>query len=660
MKRKFKIILSLLLATCLCFAVGCKNKSNSNENKPITYSLSATQCTVKCFEEYQLSIITTGEIGNVEWVSLNKNVATVIDGKVIAQSVGSSVVKAVFDGRSLSCLVNVVSNDKVPSIFLDDDSYSLVKDGHLKITPKVMFDGKLYEDGEFTFEVDNQNICEIQDGKIIGKEYGKTTLRIFGEWRGAESVILVKEVPLSVKRDATILLSQSNFELFTENQVAGTESFAVEKQISSTLFVENAVDNSKTVVWECSDQELITVENGLVKVNSNGKTGVAYVWAQVQTSEIDVVSDKIKVTVSKPILDKTEQVTLIHDMSERAQAVDAVKVFGTNENVVSVVDAINPTVELFNNGKAEYYSKAASQREWIVSAKTYSVKVLVNCVTKVLRTAKDIDDMDNLAKPESYSDKSMNSFSGWFILGNDIDYGGRTYVSEVTLSGGFGGVWASGILDGQGYNISNITFTGNGFFGVRALSIVLKNISITGAKLTGARANVVTGQLYRTSVIENVFVQATSTVGSGTKSNVLVGALEDAALSKITNVVVDIESATNADHISGITKTSTLAPKLSVFNAVYTLGAKVNIGADVNADGVYDETDSKNNTYLANASENNVSYVGGAYETDSEFLSEQNVFTGEFAKVFALASENGQTVLKFMGRTVKVFDTVTA
>ena len=637
--------------------MGCKSKTNGNEKEPITCTLNTTQCTIKCFEEYQLSVITNGEIGKVEWVSLNKNVATVIDGKVIAKSVGSSVVKAVVDGTSLSCLVNVVSNDKVPSIFLDDDAYSLVKNGSLKINPKVMFNGKLYEDGEFTFEVGDQNVCEIQNGQIIGKEYGQTVLRVFGEWRGAESVVLVKEVPLSVKRDANLLLSQSNFELFTENKVAGTENFAIENQLTATLFVENAVDNSKTIVWECSDQQLITVDNGLVKVNINGKTGVAYVWAKVQTNELDVISDKIKVTVSKPIIDKTEQITLIHDMSEKTQTIDAVKVFGASENIVSVIDAINPSVELFKDGKAEYYSKVASQREWIISAKTYGVKVLVNCVTKVLRTAKDIDDMDNLARPESYNDKSMNNFSGWFLLGNDIDYGGKTYVSDVTLSNGFGGVWRNAIFDGQGYSISNITFSGNGLFGVRAYDCEFKNVAIINAKLTTSRSNVITQQFYGTGKINAVFVQVISTVKNGTYSNVLIGSLENTALSKISNVIVDVVNATNAEHLSGITRTSMTSPKLSVFDAVYTIGVKVNVGANVNEFGVYDDIDTSKNIYLANVSKNNVGYVGGAYEKDSDFLNEQNMFTGEFAKVFALGSENGQTVLKFMGRTVKIFNT---
>ncbi len=655
MNRKIKIVLSLLLVTCICFAVGCKRKQNE---EPIYYQLSQTQYSLKCFEEYQLSVLTNGEIESVEWLSLNASVATVKDGLVIAKGVGSSVIKAVVNGQSLSCLVNVVDNDKVPSIFLSDDAYALAKNEKLSVFPKIMFDGALYDDGIFTFEIANTSICEIQNGEIVGKEYGETVMRVYGEWRGAEKLILYKEVPLSVKRDAALVVNQTDFELYTENQVVGTEDFITEKQLTANLIVNNVVDNETLITWHVSGEDLVSVsDDGLVTVNQNGKEGVAYVWAQVQTNEIDVVSDKIEISVKKPIIDKSAEITLVHDMFEKVQSIDSVQVFGANTEIVSVVDAVNVSTELFKDGKVEYSSNVADKRQWIVSAKTYSVKVSVNCVTKILRTAKDIDNMDDLARPSSYNDKAMNNFSGWFLLGNDIDYGGKTYVSDVTLSNGFGGVWRKSIFDGQGYSISNITFSGNGLFGVRAYDCEFKNVAVINAKLTSMRSNVITQQFYGTGLVDSVFVQATSTVSPDSSSNVLIGSLESTTLSKISNVIVDVVSATNAERLSGITKTSKTSPKLSVFDAVYTIGVKVNVGASVNEFGVYDETDTSKNIYLANVSENNVGYVGGGYETDSQFLSEkQTIFKNDFAKVFAISEENSQTVLKFMGRTVKIFN----
>ena len=660
MKRKIKMILALLFVACVCFtAFACTNGNGGGNGDKITCSLNVTQCTIKRFEDFQLTVLSDKEIDNVEWISLNKNVATVDNGKVVAKSVGSSVIKAVVGNQSLSCLVNVVSNDKMPAVFLSDDQFSLIKNGTLKITPQIMFDGELYGDGTFSFEIEDQNICELQNDVLFAKEYGETVLRVCGSWRSAESILLIKEVPLFVKRDATLIVEQSDFDIYTENGVSGTENYSTERTLTANLYIENVINTQKTVEWKVSDDSLINVtENGKVTVNKDGNTGIAYVWAEVNEDNVSVSSDMIEVSVLKPVIDKTEQISLIHDMSVKTQSINDNYVFGKETEILSVVDTVSPTNELFKDGVVEYFSNVASEREWIISAKTYSVKVKVKCVTKVLYNVKDLNDMDNVAYPKNYNEQAINSFSGWFVLANDIDYEGKTYVSEVQLSSGYGGRWENAIFDGQGYSIKNITFNKYGFFGVRAKDCVFKNVAIIDAKLTSSSSCVVTNQFYGTSVIENVFVRATSTVQSGSFVNVLVGSLQDQKpnLSRIRDVVVDVISATNMDHLSGIVRTSVPSPKLEVFDAVYTIGAKVNVGTRIGIDGKYNG-DTKLDVNLKKVAENNEGYVGGSYQTDQEFLNEkEQIFNGDFAKVFVLTQESGQTVLKFMGNTVKVFN----
>ena len=655
MKRKIKIILTLLLVACVAFTVvGCNTEKGKGS---LNCELNATQCTIKCFEEFQLEISADGEPVEAEWVSLNNSVVSVENGLVIAKKTGSGVIKAVVRGKSYSCLVNVVSNDKVPAIFTDDDSFSLVKDGSLKISPKIMFDGELYDDGKFTLEIDDQNVCEIQDQTLVGKAYGQTVLRIIGEWRGADEILLVKEVPLYVKRDANILTNQSEVTLYTENKISGTENCAVQQQLGATLYVDNVVDDTKTVVWETSDDNLINItEDGLVSANTNGETGEVLVWAKVQTNEIDVVSDAIKITIAKPVIDKTEEISLVHDMALKTQAIDAEKVFGNDSTeVVSVVDVVNAT-EMFKDGKVEYSSNAAMEREWIVSSKTYSVKVTAQCVTKVFYTADDLKQLDEYGKPKSYNQAAQNYFSGWFLLGADIDYGGKSFESGVRTAAGWGGLWDSMVFDGQGYSINNITFPSDGLFGMWLDNCTIKNLIFTEVTLPGAKSTVLCNTIRRNSVLENVFVSVKSTVASGTLSKGLVLGVDETVTIK--NLVVDVLSATNVDDFSGVTNTTLINPRLNVFDAVYTIGAKVCIGSPANENGVYDEVDTKNNTELVPVAANHTGYVGGGYETDAEFVADKEViFTGDFAKVFTLATEGGQTVLKFMSKTVKTFET---
>ncbi len=98
----------------------------------------------------------------------------------------------------------------------------------------------------------------------------------------------------------------------------------------------------------------------------------------------------------------------------------------------------------------------------------------VNVVTKKIKTAEQFMAMDN-----AYGNTGSGNYTGYFVLANDIDFGGEAYSNTT---GTF-----IGTLDGNGYAIKNFKITGNnldhhntlsGLFGSIAAKGVVKNLTI--------------------------------------------------------------------------------------------------------------------------------------------------------------------------------------
>ena len=134
-----------------------------------------------------------------------------------------------------------------------------------------------------------------------------------------------------------------------------------------------------------------------------------------------------------------------------------------------------------------------------------------------------------------------------YQLGADIDLTGLTFTP---------GIFA-GMLDGQGFKISNLTFNGTGRAGMFAYlrgsvsNIIFENPSIT---TSNDRAGVIAAEVDAVGVvIENIkVINATVSANSGNGAGTLVGLVKDGAASlDLMNIIVDTASITNANKNSG-------------------------------------------------------------------------------------------------------------
>lgn len=118
---------------------------------------------------------TNAKYKDVTWSSSNTKVATVdATGNVKAIAAGSAIitVKTKDQAKTATCVVNVT--DKNPSISLDKEKYTVLKDNSVEyITTIVDSDIKDYD-----IKIENENIAKIENDKIIGVSVGETKLTV--------------------------------------------------------------------------------------------------------------------------------------------------------------------------------------------------------------------------------------------------------------------------------------------------------------------------------------------------------------------------------------------------------------------------------------------------------------------------------------------------
>lgn len=130
---------------------------------------------------------------DIEWSSANDKVATVdSNGKVTGMSAGSVIItaKSKDQAKTDTCVVTVTA--KNPSISLDKDKYTVLKDAKTEFNISTVDTDVT----EYDIKIADENIAKIEEGKIVGLKEGKTkiTVTLKGTEIKAEAVILVVDL----------------------------------------------------------------------------------------------------------------------------------------------------------------------------------------------------------------------------------------------------------------------------------------------------------------------------------------------------------------------------------------------------------------------------------------------------------------------------------
>ena len=147
--------------------------------------------------------------------------------------------------------------------------------------------------------------------------------------------------------------------------------------------------------------------------------------------------------------------------------------------------------------------------------KVVSVEKPFSTVSMVIGNADDLDAMQTVADGLiTEADAKYPYYDGYFVLGANINYSGRQYVTQGqngpnTFGGGF-----VGTLDGRGFNIDNFSFSSSvtmtGLFARLDGAGVVKNISFTNASIKSTAWGCGFIASHQSGRLENIFVHLTN------------------------------------------------------------------------------------------------------------------------------------------------------
>ena len=190
----------------------------------------------------------------VTWTTNNPSVATVEDGLVTAVGKGAASITATAGGKNASCTVTVKeATIHVTSVTLDQTSLSILVDESATLTATVKPDDAT--DKTVTWESSDTKVLTVYGGKVTGVSAGTATVKAT-----ADGVSATCEVQVTARIPV---------EKVTLDCKTLTLSLGQTDTLMATVFPENATD--KTVTWDSSDDDVVSVRNGIINGVSLGK-----------------------------------------------------------------------------------------------------------------------------------------------------------------------------------------------------------------------------------------------------------------------------------------------------------------------------------------------------------------------------------------------------
>lgn len=218
---------------------------------------------------------------DVIWSSSNEDVATVDeDGVVTAIALGTATITAKSaNGASAKCKVIVDSPViDVTSVTLDKTSLTLLVDSTYTLVATIAPDTASYQD--ITWSSSDEKVATVdKDGFVTAIAAGTATITAQST---NEEVSAVCEVTVNAPIDVT---SISFGEISLVMEVASTQTVVVNVLPTDATYTD--------IIWSSSDEEVATVEDGVV-------TAVAAGTAIIRAEAMYGVSAEFVLTVNEP------------------------------------------------------------------------------------------------------------------------------------------------------------------------------------------------------------------------------------------------------------------------------------------------------------------------------------------------------------------------
>lgn len=555
-KKYLIVTLAVLLALSLGLAACKKDETPEPEPEPApapTITLNQTSALLDVYESVTLTATTENTTSAVVWSTSDASIASVDGGVVTAVAVGSATITASVDDVSATCSVTVTNSYTAPVLNVNEDYVSVALNGSFTVTAETTWKGApltgvtyswQISDGEDTDKASVTPSSDTASAVVQGLAYGETALTVSADVRGVTLVktIEIKVCNVDITFDVTNLTPvKGGYQADVSLVATDTDPATVTPEVY--VYDKGEPMDADDIVWTVEGGEYATFTDGVIDALAEGR---ATVTGSYNNNTVKIFVNAYRPFIALPLNGADEaaietaapQYALAESLTgtvtgARLDGADVFGLYDAEENAVtfdtaklpSEVDAMGPGKQLIIDTDMAQYTADAG------------------VYTKVLRTADDVNAWNGLAYD---ADSSNIHWSGYFVLGNDIDMAGKAFNSEFSYLDLFYGdvpdnpelSWTvkeqykgliyrngregggfRGIFDGRGYNIDNLNMAehNSSFAGQMAAGGTVRNVSFTNVTLGAAASLISCGGVGR---IENVYAEIVSvTAGNANNSD---------------------------------------------------------------------------------------------------------------------------------------------
>ena len=545
-----KSILALACVAFVAFAAGCKGcDSCKGAQTPVTvpfsFTLNRESINLEAGTGIQISAAISGSNEKPVWSSSDERVATVSDtGFVYGVSSGTATITATVNGVSQSCTVIVTGISYMPVLTLSHEKVGVFVGGTVSASGYVTFNFEMLEDVQLTWSSSNASVATVENGVIRGVAEGNATIIVRAEYN---QTLLEKTIEVQVKKAEAFFINESGVRL-SVTAINANDRTTTRLSTTAQSLSGNATEPlNGEVEWSSSDTSIVSVDE-YGELTSH-KKGTATVTASLKVAGEVKYTAWTEIEVYKSVV---SGVTALGengeiDLSQGDFTFSVSELTGATldyeieqDEVLVTQDKWTYGIVSVSNGEITIANESISwgERTFTVELKDRIVTGKTLAITKVLRTAQDIQNITQLAGGR---DTKSQAYAGYFVLGNSIDLNTAKIGAELDAPLVVDGVEKAdqnmvitrgfqGVFDGRGYALIGGQYTtGGGLFGTVGNAGTIKNVALINASLASVES-----------------------VGAGLFAQKFYGTMEDVSVSCILKGNY-VNNATIAAWVSGAT-----------------------------------------------------------------------------------------------------------
>ena len=595
-KRLLILLLALITSGCLALFVSCGDPSDASgngsesfiasesgtddESGEVSITLSET-ATVAEFESVTLVPDVKGN-GEITWTSSDETVVTVNGGVVYGVKAGIATVKASIGNKEAVCTVTVTPTHYAHEIALSQEEVVMSKGKSGAIKVSVTFNGKpLDVEGlEYvwtpvgnaseiaTIEISDNGASATFTGVDVGEaEYDVST--IVRGYEAAERVA-IKVIDNVVILDLTNEKIQSGEGRYSLGLTLGNEATSRLEIGTVNILEDGAMKGVADVNWTAENDEIITVENGVIVARKAGyslMTGVAAYGEKTLKAYVGVTVSKGTATlenvkfVIETAADKTIKIP-----DEITGTVEKITVCG--KTVFDGSTALeNRNATIIENSMPCEMKDLGEDKVVVIETEEIVYTMQADVYTLVIDNKEELDAWQKIACDEAVraglcgADKYGQFMTGYFLLGSDVAYNGN-YTTFKTFND-FGNLYGwtkewgdgssfgfKGIFDGRGHIIDGLSVSGryNGFVTTLADGTI-ENIAFTNAGVSDGASFIARAGF---GTIRNVYVSYAKISGGASDNVSTVFGSYDYTNRTVENLIIDVSYCDFGDEINNV------------------------------------------------------------------------------------------------------------